>query len=123
MLTIYCQVEHCIEEWASGSRVKAKFEASSMLPGYKANVEKLIAWQDLNPPIVNKIHLTLYKRCMYGARSICSICTYLISSRFAGVNLEYGIPAMTDDTKEAAKLELEGRTGETESESDQSQEV
>lgn len=49
---------------------------------------------------------------------ICFILTYIFSSRSAGVVIEDKIPTLTDADIEAAKNELAGRTGETESESD-----
>lgn len=44
--------------------------------------------------------------------------TYLSFSRSLGASSSDSIPAMTDAVKEAARRELEARTGETESESD-----
>jgi hypothetical protein len=59
------QVEHCIEEWSTGVYVKAKFEESTSSLRYMAHLEKLVAWRELNPDVVDKILATMYKRCRY----------------------------------------------------------
>ena len=59
------QVEHCIEEWSTGVYVKAKFEESTSVLRYMAHLEKLVAWRELNPDVVDKILATMYKRCRY----------------------------------------------------------
>jgi hypothetical protein len=61
----FLQVEHCIEEWSTGSLVKAKFEEPMALPCYIAHLEKLESWHELNPDVVDKILATMYKRCRY----------------------------------------------------------
>ncbi|KAN0116252.1 hypothetical protein V8E52_006077 [Russula decolorans] len=100
---ILTAVEHCIEEWSTGTLVKANFEESTAAPLYDTHLEKLRNWHELNPTVVDKILETLFKRC---SRPL---------SAATGGDL---IPAMTDAVKEAARKELEARTGETESDSD-----
>ncbi|KAN0114045.1 hypothetical protein V8E52_007021 [Russula decolorans] len=97
------KVEHCIEEWSTDTLVKANFEESTAAPLYDANLEKLRNWHELNPTVVDKILETLFKRC-----------SRPLSAATGGDS----IPAMTDAVKEAARKELEARTGETESNSD-----
>jgi hypothetical protein len=48
-----------------------------------------------------------------------SIDIYPLFSRTVGGSSGESVPAMTDAVKEAARKELEARTGETESESDE----
>ncbi|KAN0105378.1 hypothetical protein V8E52_011087 [Russula decolorans] len=100
---ILTAVEHCIEEWSTGTLVKANFEESTAAPLYDAHLEKLRNWHELNPTVVDKILETLFKRC-----------SRPLSAATGGDS----IPAMTDAVKEAARKELEARTGETESNSD-----
>ncbi|KAN0103805.1 hypothetical protein V8E52_011613 [Russula decolorans] len=100
---ILTAVEHCIEEWSTGMLVKANFEESTAAPLYDAHLEKLQNWHELNPTVVDKILETLFKRC-----------SRPLSAATGGDS----IPAMTDAVKEAARKELEARTGETESDSD-----
>ncbi|KAN0115691.1 hypothetical protein V8E52_006637 [Russula decolorans] len=100
---ILTAVEHCIEEWSTGTLVKANFEESTAAPLYDAHLEKLRNWHELNPTVVDKILETLFKRC---------------SRQLSAATGGDSIPAMTDAVKEAARKELEARTGETESDSD-----
>ena len=112
-------MEHCIEEWSTGSFVKAKFEESTALPIYLAHFKRLESWYALNPEVVDKLLATMYKRC----RCVCIFNylnqSYVSLSRTTGISSEKSIPALTDDAREAARKELEAMTGETESEGEQ----
>ena len=115
------EVEFCIGEWSAGLFIKkASFDEVDNQPRYEAHYQKLREWHSLNPTVVNNILQKKYDRMR------CVVCPYLLLTyhsrshrKSSGIAISRDISVeMSDAAKEAAMKELEGHTGDTDSEID-----
>ncbi|KAF8814137.1 hypothetical protein BYT27DRAFT_7266802 [Phlegmacium glaucopus] len=91
---IFTLIEHCLKEWSTGRHVWANITEKDLKAAYCVHKVDLLAWQNVNVP-------KLYTR----------------ACRNAGVpeDLE-PVTRIVGDVEEQLRDELEGRTGETDSE-------
>ena len=114
-------MEFCIEEWSTGLFFKKSgFDEVENLSRYIDHFLTLTEWQSLNPVVVDKILQKKYDRmrCVHHLSSAYMYSRSHGSHRTSiGLVLAQHAPSrMPSAVKEAAIKELEGRTGETDSE-------
>ncbi|KAF8806878.1 hypothetical protein BYT27DRAFT_7292287 [Phlegmacium glaucopus] len=98
---IFTLIEHCLKEWSTGRHVRANITEKDLKAAYRVHKVDLLAWQNVNVPVVENIQKKLYTR----------------ARRNAGVpeDLE-PVTQIVGDVEERLRDKLEGRTGETDSE-------
>ncbi|KAF8197616.1 hypothetical protein BJ912DRAFT_822601, partial [Pholiota molesta] len=103
MALVMTILDFCIEEWATGRFVKGKLWESGVIERHKVFRKDLEEWQELNPVAVTGIRKKMYLR----------------ASRNAGVvDISTAKQALVGEARERARKDLEGRTGETDSEAE-----
>ena len=119
------EVEFCIDEWSTGLFIKKSvFDEVENLSRYIDHFLKLNEWRSLNSMVVDKILQKKYDRmhrCVHHLLSFAYICSWSHGSHrasFGIVSVQHAPPRMPSAVKEAAMKELEGRTGETDSETE-----
>ena len=111
------KVEFTISEWSTGQFVKAVFNEKAGEDKFKAHLKDLTDWNKGNPVIIGKIRNKFFERALYVITyaSILSVLT-CPSSRSAGALSLEATSRVSNDAKLRAQQELEGRTGDTDSE-------
>ncbi|KAF8987415.1 hypothetical protein BDQ17DRAFT_1335078 [Cyathus striatus] len=98
---IFTALSFSIEEWSTGSRKQASFTETIAEAKYRAHLNDLELWNGLNPAVTEKICKKLCQR----------------AQRYAGViNDDPVAPQLVGDLIDSARKELEGRSGETDTE-------
>ncbi|KAJ7574918.1 hypothetical protein C8J56DRAFT_463443 [Mycena floridula] len=102
---IFTAVRFCLEEWSTGQWIKGpKFsQGTEYNSRFKPLLEDLIRWDAVVPSVTLKIRERMYKKCRD---------TLGIDGPSGGVS------HVTDEVEDRMRLELEGRTGDTDSEDD-----
>ncbi|KAH9910676.1 hypothetical protein B0H21DRAFT_829211 [Amylocystis lapponica] len=95
------QIEHCIEEWSTGSLRKAAFRETDNKERYITHLKDLDQWQQLNPAKIRKICKHMHDRARNRSGAPEDAVT---NGRLSAAALE------------EAKKDLELQTGETDSE-------
>lgn len=120
------EVDFCIEEWSTGLLIKkSSFDEVENLSRYIDHFLTLKEWRSLSPAVVDKILQKKYDRMRFVHHlSSAYMCSQLHGSHrmsFGIVLAEYAPTKMTSAVREAATSmnELEGRTGDTDSELEQ----
>ena len=113
----YIEVEFCIEEWSTGLFIKNDFDKAKNLPWYIDHFLRLVEWCSLKPMVVDKFLQKKYD-CMWCVHvSLLLIwCSQSLRKSVGIVLIMHPPVKLTDAAKEAAMKELEGCTGNTDSE-------
>ncbi|KAG5649910.1 hypothetical protein H0H81_001523 [Sphagnurus paluster] len=100
---IWTLIDHCISKWHSGVFVQANFKEDNVSNFYKVSLADLRKWTTLNPTVMTNKRKKLFDRAFKKSGGITS-----------------GEPQiqLKGDAEERARRELEGHTGETDSEGD-----
>jgi len=114
------QIDFCIDEWSSGQFVKAKMWEKDVLARHEVYRKDLEDWHNLNVTAVDGIRRKWYQRARWVPfvfARMSWLTWRLLYSRNAGVaeNIEIK-QTLTGDVRDRTRDELEGRTGETDSE-------
>ncbi|KAF8157856.1 hypothetical protein B0H34DRAFT_432557 [Crassisporium funariophilum] len=94
-------INHCLKEWKTGKRVRTAFSEKDKRDTYIAIRVDLDDWQNLNMAVTTNRRKKLFKRACTSA---------------GVVDVEAVQPQLVREAKERARQELEGHTGETDSE-------
>ncbi|EDQ99159.1 uncharacterized protein LACBIDRAFT_317504 [Laccaria bicolor S238N-H82] len=99
---IFTVIDFCLREWSTGVFIQSKFYEKVVLATHKAYRLELEAWNAINPSVIENIRKKLFNRAL----------------RSAGVfDASLKIPSCLQDAiKDRVQMELDGRTGETDSE-------
>jgi hypothetical protein len=86
---------------------------------YKAYLKDLTEWNEGNHVVIGKIHNKLFEHALYvvTCTSVSSVLKYHHSHSAGALNIET-TSCVSNDTKLCAQQELEGQTGDTDSEVD-----
>ena len=120
LFTLYsfsAKVEFTISEWSTGQFVKAVFNEKAGEDKFKAHLKDLTDWNKGNPVVIGKICNKFFERALYVITyaSILSVLTCPSSHSAGALSLE-ATSRVSNDAKLCAQQELEGRTGDTDSE-------
>ncbi|KAF8207985.1 hypothetical protein K438DRAFT_1961486 [Mycena galopus ATCC 62051] len=96
-------LQHCNSEWSTGKFVSAEFTEKDSRKNYVTHVEDIERWVELNKNVVENLRRKWYNRASHGFASAASGTSSHINK----------------DREDALRAELAGRTGETDSESEQ----
>ncbi|KZP10911.1 hypothetical protein FIBSPDRAFT_962690 [Athelia psychrophila] len=100
LAAIFTVVEFCLDEWSTGTFEQAIFNEKAGCECYKGHLESLKKWEAGNPSVIANIRMKLFNRALRSAGGAAAL-------QEAGV---------TNEAIQRAHQELEGRTGETDSE-------
>ncbi|KAG6894037.1 hypothetical protein C0992_007729 [Termitomyces sp. T32_za158] len=95
-------IDFCITEWSSGTFKKGAFTEKLYSETYKVFFEDLKKWHNLNPNVTTKQREKLFKRALKASGAVTT-----------GPQ-----PMLVGDMEERVHQELEGHTGDTDSEVD-----
>lgn len=123
LCTIYSfsgKLEFCIAEWSTGQFVKAVFNEKAGEDNFKAHLKDLTEWNKGNTLVIGKIRNKLFERTLYVIpyASVLSALTQPYSHSAGTLSLE-ATSRVSNDAKLRAQQELEGRTGDTDSEEEE----
>ncbi|KIM77565.1 hypothetical protein PILCRDRAFT_11985 [Piloderma croceum F 1598] len=90
-------------KWSTGMFIKAEFNEKDNADRYKAHLTDLTKWRNGNPKVIDNICKKLFNRAYRNAGAVAIEATSRI----------------TNEAQLCAQQELEGRTGETDSEADE----
>jgi len=97
-------VKFCMEEWSNGIREPAKLSEDVNNATFEAFLGDLRAWNALAPDVILKIRSKMYKKARLAAKV----------DTVAPINIH-----VAGAVKDKLLKELEGRTGETDSEEEE----
>lgn len=66
-----CQIQFCLEEWETGTRVQAKLNESDLAVKYQGHLKVVEEWNDMVPEVTGNIRRKIYTdlRCVTSAHS------------------------------------------------------
>ncbi|KAJ7501399.1 hypothetical protein B0H11DRAFT_1993060 [Mycena galericulata] len=99
----FLALEHCAQEWSTGKFVAAQFTEKAMSKSYGDHLKDINKWAEFNTEVVRNLRHKWYVRA---SRSL-GLAT--VSKGDSNINV---------DVEAALREELEGRTGETDSEAE-----
>ncbi|KAF9457578.1 hypothetical protein BDZ94DRAFT_1272833 [Collybia nuda] len=99
---ILTAIEFCIQEFSTGRFVQAVFDEKDNKLRFEAHLQDLMEWAELKPDITDKILQKMHDRCRKGT----------------GAAMDLG-GCLNDKTRQRALLELEARTGDTDTDSNE----
>ncbi|KAJ7790485.1 hypothetical protein B0H14DRAFT_210673 [Mycena olivaceomarginata] len=99
----FSALQHCNSEWSTGKFVMAEFTEKEVSKNYATHLKDIQRWADINKGVVDNIRRKWYKRASQGLVADAS----------------EGATHISQTWEEALRAELAGRTGETDSESEQ----
>lgn len=120
-MTKLYQTDFCLDEWATGVHIKADFREKDVIARHAQFHVDLKEWEELNPSTVEGIRKKFYNRAMYVhvTQTWTDINLYAWLSRDAGISDDdKPKPSLNTEDLERVRNELEGHTGETDSEND-----
>ncbi|KAG6884214.1 hypothetical protein C0992_006738, partial [Termitomyces sp. T32_za158] len=97
---IFTVIDFCISEWTTGKLLKNTFSEKDFGSAYTAFRADLVNWHNLNPEVTTNRRQKLFKRAV----------------RCSGAIIAGPKPRLVGEAEERARKELEGHTGETDSE-------
>ncbi|KAJ7207809.1 hypothetical protein B0H12DRAFT_964188, partial [Mycena haematopus] len=92
---------HLTREWSTGTHVPAQFSEKENAESYHKHLTGINDWCDDNPEVTTKIRARWYKRA---------------SQTFGHESTETVLTNTTAERRSANRAQLEGRTGDTDSE-------
>ncbi|KAK7029715.1 hypothetical protein R3P38DRAFT_3353547 [Favolaschia claudopus] len=94
-------LEFCVKEWSTGSLVVATFSEKATKDSYEKHLKDVKKWSALKPAVVENLRKKWYRRASE------TLVSDITNDAESGIN---------DAQEEALLAELDGRTGETDSE-------
>src|ERR1700683_5321965 len=120
LFTLYSfsgKLEFCIAEWSTGQFVKAVFNEKAGENNFKTHLKDLTEWNKGNLVVIGKIHNKLFECALdlLPHTTALSVLTYPYSRSDGTLSLK-ATSRVSKDAKLCAQQELEGQTGDTDSE-------
>ncbi|KAK6974641.1 hypothetical protein R3P38DRAFT_3239041 [Favolaschia claudopus] len=94
-------LEFCVKQWSTGSFIASKFTEKAVVDSYEKYVKDVEKWSAMKPSVVENIRKKWYRRASE------TLTSEVINDNESSIN---------DAQEEALRAELEGRTGDTDSE-------
>ncbi|KAK6987840.1 hypothetical protein R3P38DRAFT_3446022 [Favolaschia claudopus] len=109
-------LEFCVKQWSTGSFIASKFTEKAVVDSYEKYVKDVEKWSAMKPSVVENIR----KKCTGVLREFID---HLVTSSNASFRetltsevINDNESSINDAQEEALRAELEGRTGDTDSE-------
>lgn len=118
------QIDFCLREWSTGTFLQAAFFEKDVLHTHKIYRVEVEAWSNINLAVTSNIRKKLFSRALYVHFYIQVLSNFdfgellLRFSHNSGVGDKDAaiVSGLVGDAKDRVQTELDGRTGDTDSE-------